>query len=43
MSKAPKKILNDPRNVVTEMLDGLALANDGRVERIPGKGVWWIS
>lgn len=39
MSKAPKKILNDPRNVVTEMLDGLALANDGRVERIPGKDI----
>lgn len=39
MPKAPKKILNDPRDVVTEMLDGLALANDGRVERIPGKDI----
>lgn len=39
MSKKPKKILNDPRNVVTEMLDGLALANDGRVERLDGKDI----
>ncbi|PJE38163.1 dihydroxyacetone kinase [Pseudooceanicola lipolyticus] len=39
MPKAPKKILNDPRDVVTEMLDGLALANDGRVERIAGKDI----
>lgn len=30
----PKKILNDPRNVVAEMLDGLILANDGRVKRV---------
>lgn len=39
MAKEPKKILNDPRNVVTEMLDGLALANDGRVERLDGKDI----
>lgn len=39
MAKVPKKILNDPRNVVTEMLDGLALANDGRVERLDGKDI----
>jgi len=31
----PKKILNDPRNVVAEMLDGLVLANDGRVSKLP--------
>lgn len=31
-----KKVLNDPANVVTEMLDGLALASDGAVVRLPG-------
>ena len=31
----PKKILNDPKKVVAEMLDGLLLANDGRVK--PGR------
>ncbi len=31
-----KKILNDPANVVSEMLDGLALACDGDVVRLPG-------
>ncbi len=36
MSSRPKKILNDPRKVVEEMLEGLILANDGRVERVPG-------
>ena len=30
----PKKILNDPRNVVAEMLEGLVLANDGRVRKL---------
>lgn len=39
MAKAPKKILNNPRDVVTEMLDGLAYANDGLVERLPGKDI----
>jgi len=39
MAPIPKKILNDPRNVVDEMLDGLALAYDGTVERLPGKDV----
>lgn len=33
---AAKKILNDPRNVVSEMIEGLVLANDGRVRRIDG-------
>ncbi len=36
MAKAAKKIINDPKNVVEEMLDGLVLANDGRVARVPG-------
>ncbi len=36
MTRAAKKIINDPRNVVEEMLEGLILANDGRVERVPG-------
>jgi dihydroxyacetone kinase-like protein len=35
MSK-PKKILNNPANVVTEMLDGLVLASDGRTVRLEG-------
>ena len=39
MALIPKKILNDPRNVVDEMLDGLALAYDGTVERLLGKDV----
>jgi dihydroxyacetone kinase-like protein len=30
----PKKILNDPKKVVAEMLDGLLLANDGRLRRV---------
>lgn len=30
-----KKILNDPRRVVEEMVEGLELANDGRVFRLP--------
>ena len=35
MTKAAKKIVNDPRDVAEEMLEGLILANDGRVERVP--------
>jgi dihydroxyacetone kinase-like protein len=31
-----KKILNDPRNVVAEMIEGLELASDGKVRRLPG-------
>lgn len=34
---AAKKILNDPRNVVSEMIEGLVLANDGRVRKIDGQ------
>ena len=34
---APKKILNDPRNVVSEMIEGLVLANDGRVRKLEGQ------
>ncbi|MFI0845258.1 dihydroxyacetone kinase subunit DhaK [Mesorhizobium sp. IMUNJ 23232] len=30
----PKKILNDPKKVVAEMLEGLVLANDGRVRKL---------
>lgn len=33
---AVKKILNDPKNVVSEMIEGLVLANDGRVRKIEG-------
>lgn len=36
MTRVAKKILNDPRKVVEEMIDGLVLANDGRVARLPG-------
>lgn len=30
----PKKILNDPKKVVAEMLEGLVLANDGRLRKL---------
>ena len=30
----PKKILNDHKNVVAEMLEGLVLANDGRLRKL---------
>lgn len=33
----PKKILNDVKRVVPEMIEGLALANDGRVYKLDGK------
>jgi dihydroxyacetone kinase-like protein len=33
----PKKILNDPSRVVTELLDGLVLASDGRLVRLEGR------
>ena len=35
MAKAAKKVLNDPKKVVAEMIDGLVLANDGRVRKLP--------
>jgi len=31
----PKKVLNDPKKVVAEMIEGLVLANDGRVYKLP--------
>jgi len=31
-----KKILNDPRHAVSEMIDGLVLASDGRTRRLDG-------
>lgn len=34
MAKPIKKILNDPRRAVDEMLDGLVLASDGRTKRL---------
>lgn len=33
---APKKILNDPKDAVDEMIEGLLLANDGRVRKLDG-------
>ncbi|MCB9958042.1 MAG: dihydroxyacetone kinase subunit DhaK [Rhodospirillaceae bacterium] len=33
---APKKIVNDPRNVVDELLEGMTLAGDGRLKQISG-------
>lgn len=36
MAKAAKKIVNDPRKVVAEMIEGLVLANDGRIAKLPG-------
>ncbi|MGC4025484.1 MAG: dihydroxyacetone kinase subunit DhaK [Mesorhizobium sp.] len=35
MAKAAKKVLNDPKKVVAEMIDGLVFANDGRVRKLP--------
>ncbi len=34
----PKKILNDPRRATAEMMEGLVLANDGRIFKIDGHG-----
>lgn len=36
MAKPAKKILNDPRRAVTEMIDGLVLASDGLTRRLQG-------
>ncbi|MBB5751427.1 dihydroxyacetone kinase subunit DhaK [Prosthecomicrobium pneumaticum] len=36
MAKAAKKILNDPRRAVSQMIDGLVLASDGRTRRLDG-------
>ncbi|WP_333816516.1 dihydroxyacetone kinase subunit DhaK [Tabrizicola sp.] len=36
MAKPAKKILNAPRRAVTEMIDGLVLASDGRTRRLSG-------
>lgn len=36
--KKPKKILNDPRRATAEMMEGLVLANDGRIFKIDGHG-----
>lgn len=35
MAKAAKKVLNDRKKVVAEMIEGLVLANDGRVRKLP--------
>ena len=36
--KKPKKLLNDPRNATAEMMEGLVLANDGRITKLPDLG-----
>ncbi|MCO5071563.1 MAG: dihydroxyacetone kinase subunit DhaK [Rhizobiaceae bacterium] len=36
MAQPTKKLLNDRRKVVAEMLEGLVLANDGRIVKLPG-------
>ncbi|MCX5516313.1 dihydroxyacetone kinase [Kaistia algarum] len=36
MAKVMKKILNDPRHAVSEMIDGLVLASGGRTRRLDG-------
>lgn len=41
--KTPKKILNDPRRATEEMMEGLLLANDGRVGRVPGHGAFFLN
>ena len=35
MAQPTKKLLNDRRKVVAEMLEGLVLANDGRIVKLP--------
>lgn len=40
--KTPKKILNDPRNATAEMMEGLALSYDGRVEKLADDGVFFL-
>jgi len=35
VAKAAKKVLNDRKKVVAEMIEGLVLANDGRVRKLP--------
>jgi len=37
--KQAKKIINDPRNVATELLEGLIEANHGRIKAVEGIGV----
>ena len=40
MQMKPKKIVNDPRHVVDELLEGLVLAGDGRLRAISdGRGI----
>lgn len=36
--RKPKKILNDPRQATAEMMEGLVLANDGRIRKLEGLG-----
>ena len=37
MTKA-KKILNDPKNVVLELIDGLVAASHGKIKKLEGIG-----
>ncbi len=34
--KRPKKVLNDPKRAVDEMIEGLVLASDGKTRKLPG-------
>ncbi len=34
--KEAKKVVNDPKNVVTELLEGLVLAYHGKIKKLPG-------
>ena len=40
--KTPKKILNDPRHATQEMMEGLVLAYDGRVDKAEGHGAFFL-
>lgn len=40
--KKPKKILNDPQRATEEMMEGLLLAYDGRVEKAAGHGAFFL-
>ena len=34
--KKPKKVINDPKNVVPEILDGLVAASGGTLKKLEG-------
>ena len=39
--KKAKKVINDPKNVVPELLEGLVLAYHGQIRKLEGLTGWW--